>query len=192
MDLPELLAPERIRCQSDVQSKKRALQTLAEMLSYSLLPPVGEDEQADAVEESNGSISSLASKILKSRGKDDENSDKTSLTEMGILDAFISRERLGNTSLDYGFALPHSRIGNIDKPIAALITLDKGIDFNASDNQEVDLVLGLLVPEECNDEHLKILARLAKRFSDADFREQVRAHNHPTALYDYLVELAPL
>lgn len=192
MDLPELLSPERIRCSCDIQSKKRALQTLAEMLSLSLQPPTPADEEADTPAEQNGSISSLASKILKPRTKDGEEGDKSSLTEMGILDAFISRERLGNTSLDYGFALPHSRIGIIDKPIAALITLDEGIDFNAADNQNVDLILGLLVPEECNDEHLKILAKLAKRFSDADFREQIRAHDKPSGLYDYFVSLKPL
>lgn len=193
MDLPELLAPERIRCRCDIHSKKRALQTLAEMLSSSLQTPEDE-ETAEAAQqpESNGSIGSLASKILKTRPKEDENDDKSSVSEMGILDAFISRERLGNTCLDFGVALPHSRIGVIEKPIAALITLAEPIDFNASDDQKIDLILGLLVPEECNDEHLQILAKMAKRFSNADFRAQVRLQTDPEALYDYLQNLTPL
>ena len=192
MDLSELLSPERIRCQCNVQSRKKALQTLAEMLSQTLYSSESEDEKdADAQPESNGTLGSLANKLLKHRPKNDEEPEKVTLSEMGILDAFIGRERLGSTSLDHGIALPHSRIGCIDKPIAALITLENGIDYSDSDKQPVDLVLGLLVPEECSDEHLKILASLARRFSDANFREQIRSFSQPADLYDYLLTLAP-
>ena len=182
MDLSQLLSPERIRCQSNVQSKKRALQTLAEILNESLSPPDA-TEEPEVLPESNGAIGSLANRILKSRHKADPDADKGGLSEMGILDAFISRERLGSTCLDHGIALPHCRIGYIDTPVAALITLENGIDFNATDKQAVDLVLGLLVPEQCNDVHLKILASLAKRFSDESFREQIRSYNDPSELY---------
>ena len=188
MDLSQLLSPERIRCQSNVQSKKRALQTLAEILSESLLPPET-TEEPEVQPESNGTIGSLANMILKSRHKTEPDADKGSLSEMGILDAFISRERLGSTCLDHGIALPHSRIGYIDTPVAALITLENGIDFNATDKQAVDLVLGLLVPEQCNDVHLEILASLAKRFSDEGFREQIRSYTDPSELYGYLTSL---
>ena len=191
MDLSELLTPERICCQSDVQSKKRVLQSLAEMLSKSLRKPVPESED-DAPAESNGAIGTLASKLLKTRPKSDTENEQDALSEMGILDAFISRERLGNTALDHGFALPHSRITGIEQPAAALITLASGVDFNAADGQQVDLILGLLVPEQCNDEHLKILATMAKRFSDAQFREQMRTHTQPADLYRYLSSLDPL
>ena len=188
MDLSELLTPERIRCHNDAQSKKRVLQTLAEMLSKSLSEDAPGNE-AEEPAESNGTIGNLASKLLKTRPKTDTDSEKDALSEMGILDAFISRERLGNTALDHGFALPHSRISGIEQPVAALITLEKGVDFNANDGQVVDLVLGLLVPEQCNDEHLQILATLAKRFSDAQFREQMRTHSQAADLYQYLSTL---
>jgi len=145
MDLPELLTPERIRCQCNVQSKKRALQTLSEILSESLLAPEPAPEPDDVPE-----------------------------------------------SEDHGFALPHSRIACIDKPVAALITLKDGIDFNAPDKPPVDLVLGLLVPEESNDEHLKILASMARRFSDAQFRKDIRGISDPIKLYDYLNNMQPL
>jgi len=187
MDLSELLSPERIRCQCNVQSRKRALQTLAEMLSHTLCSPeVDVESDTEAQTEVNGALGSLANKLLKNRPKTDDDPEKGTLSEMNILDAFISRERLGSTSLDHGIALPHSRIGCIDKPIAALITLDQGIDYSANDKQPVDLVLGLLVPEECNDEHLKILATLARRFSDESFREKLRSFSKPDELYNYL------
>lgn len=191
MDLSSLLAPERICCHRSVQSKKRALQSLSEMLSESLQRAILLEEENNSEEAPNETIGSLAGRLLSSRAKSDEDSDKNVLSEMGILDAFISRERLGNTGLGHGFALPHSRIPCIKRPIAAMITLDEGIDYGSDDKQAVDLVLGLLVPEQSHDEHLEILATLAKIFSDAQFRDQMRGYHEPAELYNYLSGLAP-
>ena len=46
MDLPELLTPERISCNVRIQSKKRALQTLAELLGASVRESLGMQETA--------------------------------------------------------------------------------------------------------------------------------------------------
>ncbi len=158
IELSELLTPGRIGCQRDIRSKKRALQTLAELLAPSV-----------------------------SAGEEDDE-----LSEMDIFDALITRERLGSTALGHGVALPHSRLADLDEPIAAMITLSDGVDYEASDNQPVDLLVGLLVPEKCNDEHLKILAELAKRFSSDYFRDEVRAFgvDEPEALYAFLQQPA--
>lgn len=159
IDLSELLDPTRIGCQCDIRSKKRAIQTLAELLSAS----VDHDEE------------------------DDEASD------MDIFDALITRERLGSTALGHGVALPHCRQADVKAPIAAMITLSEGIDYEAPDDQPVDILVGLLVPENCNDEHLKILAELAKRFSNDYFRDEVRAFgiDESAALHAYLQETKP-
>ena len=55
----------------------------------------------------------------------------------------------------------------------------------------MDLVLGLLVPEDCNDEHLKILAQLARRFSDENLRSEMREFKEAGKLYAHLHSLAP-
>lgn len=147
IELSELLDPSRMRCQCDIRSKKRALQTLAELLAPSV------------------------SEILDG----DTGPDDPLMSDMDIFDALITRERLGSTALGHGIALPHSRLANIKEPIAAMITLTEGVDCEAPDGEPVDVLVGLLVPEHCNDEHLKILAALAGRFSDHYFREEVRA-----------------
>ena len=169
IELSELLEPSRIRCQCDISSKKRAFQTLAELLSPSI---------SDLLDDGDSS-------------KDDDGD--TQHSDMDIFDALITRERLGCTGLGHGVAMPHSRLSNIDEPIAAMITLSEGIDFEAPDDQPVDLLVSLLVPEHCNDEHLRILAALAKRFSDDYFREEVRAFGTDQAadLYAFLKKQAP-
>lgn len=91
-----------------------------------------------------------------------------------LFDSLIGRERLGSTGLGHGVALPHGRISGLEAPIAAFISLEKGIDYDAVDNQPVDLLFALLVPAESTDEHLQILARLAAMFSDAGLCQALR------------------
>jgi len=199
MDLPELLEPERIRCQCSVQSKKRTLQTVAEILGESLRAKHQAAHNVNSKSVADESASSAAnngtatpSKPKKSRKVPEKTEPELdTLSDMAILDALISRERLGSTGLGHGVGLPHSRVSCIQEPIAAFVTLDTGVDYESVDGQAVDLVLGLLVPEDCNDEHLKILAQLAKRFSDETLRTQLRNFKEPERLYRHLLSLAP-
>ena len=56
------------------------------------------------------------------------------------------------------------------------------------DCQSVQLLFALLVPEESTEEHLQLLARLAKMFSDAELRERLRTAPDSQSLYDLLLE----
>ena len=71
-------------------------------------------------------------------------------------------------------ALPHARIAGIQDTRGAFLRLDQPVDFDALDGQPVDLVFALLVPEEANDEHLQLLARLASMFNEGELRERLR------------------
>lgn len=190
MDLSDLLEPERIRCHCSIQSKKRTLQTLAELLGESLRARHAADDTEDA---ENSDAKPGARKVRMSRKQSDKSDGSPEvLSDMQILDALISRERLGSTGLGHGVGLPHSRLANIEEPIAAFVTLDKGVDYESVDGQPVDLVLGLLVPEDCNDEHLKILAQLARRFSDEALRGTLREFDDADNLYEHLTSLPPV
>lgn len=105
-------------------------------------------------------------------------------TRRAIFDSLIGRERLGSTGLGRGVALPHARLGSLDAPVAAMLNLDMGVDFDAIDRQPVDLLFALLVPEHSTDEHLRILATLAEMFSDTTFCNSLRAAGSDQALYD--------
>jgi len=197
MDLADLLEPGRIRCRCSIQSKKRTLQTVAEILGESLRASQcsvsnpddrANDDDIDVAKRSGISPLSIAKKKAK-KSADKPETEVETLSDMAILDALISRERLGSTGLGHGVGLPHSRLSCVTEPIAAFVTLDEGVDYESTDGQAVDLVLGLLVPENCNDEHLKILAQLAKRFSDETLRTQLRNFERPERLYKHLLNL---
>lgn len=100
--------------------------------------------------------------------------DGDSQRQKAIFDALINRERLGSTGLGDGVAIPHGRINGISEPVGCLVKLQQGVDFEASDDQPVDLIAGLAVPADCTEDHLQILAAIARAFSDNDFTQAAR------------------
>lgn len=116
---------------------------------------------------------------------------QTDLTARPIFDSLIGRERLGSTGLGQGVALPHGRFSPIQQAIGAFVKLRKSVDFDAIDQQPVDLVFGLLVPDHYTDEHLKILAYLAEMFSDREFCRQLRESDSDQQLYERLRDWKP-
>ena len=96
-------------------------------------------------------------------------------SEERIFESLITRERLGSTGLGHGVALPHCRLARVPAPCGALITLREPIDFDSPDRGGVDILFGLVAPEQCDGEHLRILAWLARLFNDEALCERVRA-----------------
>ena len=115
--------------------------------------------------------------------------NQETLSQNQVFDSLLSRERLGSTGLGYGVAIPHGRMKESDNTLAAFIKLQQGVDFDASDNQPVDLLFALLVPEEATEEHLQLLAQLARMFSDGALVKQLRdapdAHSLLTIIQEW-------
>jgi len=112
--------------------------------------------------------------------------DTPDISQDEIFKSLISRERLGSTGLGHGVALPHARLPGREQAIGAFIKLEKGVDFDAIDNQPTDLLFSLLVPDHFTDEHLDILAQLAKTFSDEAFCKALRESETEEQLYKLL------
>ncbi|HSS65659.1 MAG TPA: PTS sugar transporter subunit IIA [Gammaproteobacteria bacterium] len=108
------------------------------------------------------------------------------LTPRDVLNCLVSREKLGSTGLGHGVAIPHGRMIHVHSAVGAALTLRNGVDFDAPDGQPVDLIVGLIVPEESADEHLHILANLAEAFSDPESVRAVREATTPEELSSLL------
>jgi PTS system nitrogen regulatory IIA component len=112
--------------------------------------------------------------------------DHPELDEREVFQTLLRREQLGSTAVGHGVALPHGRLGGLARPLGAFTRLAAPADFDAIDDQPVTLVFALLVPDEENEQHLQVLARLARMFDDSGFREQLL--QAPAAeLFDLLV-----
>ena len=109
--------------------------------------------------------------------------DQPSLSYDEIFDQLIAREKLGSTGLGQGIAIPHSRVGNCPQPLGTLLVLSDPIDFDTPDDTPVDLLFVLLVPEEAHQQHLDILAHVARAFSQADFCQKLRGASDSADLF---------
>jgi PTS system nitrogen regulatory IIA component len=100
-----------------------------------------------------------------------------------VTDSLFSRERLGSTGLGNGVAVPHGRIKGLKLPLAAVLLLQQAIGFDAPDNQPVDLLVFLLVPEAATQKHLELLSEIAALLSDEARREAMRRSVTADALH---------
>lgn len=105
-----------------------------------------------------------------------------------IFECLFDRERLGCTGLDEGAAFPHCRVRGIETSVAALIRLSEPIDFDAADGEPVDLVFGMMVPEEVDDADRAEIKRISQILSDDEFRARLREQNTSGDLYDALIQ----
>jgi PTS system nitrogen regulatory IIA component len=103
-----------------------------------------------------------------------------------IFESLVSREKLGSTGIGHGVAIPHGRIKTLPKPIAVFVRLQDAVDFEANDNQPVDLFFALLVPEQDENKYLEILSEIAERFSHEEFRKRLRKAKDDRELYEIL------
>jgi PTS system nitrogen regulatory IIA component len=112
------------------------------------------------------------------------NTDEFSKRE--IFESLIARERLGSTGLGKGVAIPHGRVKGSQHVQAAFMRLKKPLPFDAMDGEPVDLLFCLAVPEDCGEDHLKLLAQVAELFSDGDLLKELREAETPAQLLQLL------
>jgi len=112
------------------------------------------------------------------------NSDEFSKRE--IFESLCARERLGSTGLGKGVAIPHGRVKGSSHVQASFIRLRKPLPFDAADGEPVDLLFCLAVPEDCGEDHLKLLAQVAELFSDPELLRELREADSPGRLLQLL------
>ena len=121
-------------------------------------------------------------RVLETIAEQIHHLDET-LNDADIFNNLVSRERLGSTGIGQGIAIPHCRVEGLDRVIGVLMTLEEPVDFDAIDNQPVDLVFALIVPKEATSEHLELLSQLAEKFNDASFCQKLRQCDQAGGLY---------
>jgi PTS system nitrogen regulatory IIA component len=110
------------------------------------------------------------------------------LGEREIFDVLLERERLGTTGVGSGIAIPHGKLPRLDRLYGLFAKLDRPIDFEAIDDQPVDLIFLLLAPESAGADHLKALARVSRLLRDRAVCEKLRGSETSDALYAVLTE----
>lgn len=110
----------------------------------------------------------------------------TGLSERKIFEVLIQRERLGTTGVGHGIGIPHGKLAELDRLYGLFARLEQPIDFDAIDEQPVDLICVLLAPETAGADHLKALARVSRLLRDQSVCEKIRGSDKAEAIHALL------
>ena len=108
---------------------------------------------------------------------------QTGLAEREIFETVLKRERLGSTGVGNGIAIPHGKLESLDRIVGIFGRLNRPVDFEALDDQPVDLVFLLLAPDGSGAEHLKALSKIARLLRDPETVSRLRASRDAETIY---------
>ncbi|MCC6202662.1 MAG: PTS sugar transporter subunit IIA [Gammaproteobacteria bacterium] len=108
-----------------------------------------------------------------------------------LLASFLARERLGSTGLGHGIAIPHGRSAAQREALGACIITRAPLDYDASDNQPVDIFVGLSVSAAAPTEHLTLLAEIATVLAQESVRRELRRAPDAATAYRVLTGAGP-
>jgi PTS system nitrogen regulatory IIA component len=105
--------------------------------------------------------------------------------------SLAEREELGSTGLGRGVAIPHARVEGLHQAAAVFARLKIPIAFDAPDAKPVSDMLVLFLPEQPNDEYLKVLALVAEMFCDTSFRATLSSLDDPKDIHHLFATWKP-
>ncbi len=99
-------------------------------------------------------------------------------SSVDVIAAVTAREEAGGSGLGAQVAAPHARLEKLTKPLVAVGLSAAGIDFDAADGQPAHIICLVLSPAGHSDDHLALMADVARTFQKESTRNQVmRAQN---------------
>jgi fructose-specific PTS system IIA-like component len=106
-----------------------------------------------------------------------------------VEEAVWRREEAYSTGFGHGFAIPHCKTGAVQANSLVMVKLSQPVAWGSIDGEPVSVVI-LLAMRETNstNDHMKILAKLARRIMDEQFRARLEKEADPQALYALLAE----
>lgn len=120
-----------------------------------------------------------------------EAASRLGLPEREVLDALQARERLGSTALGRGIALPHARLDGDVPPVMLFARLRRPIDFEARDDEPVDLVILVLWPEASPEGFLPTLSETCRALREPQVLRRLRLAKTPEEVLALLHQNGP-
>jgi nitrogen PTS system EIIA component len=131
---------------------------------------------------------SASDKVRLLRQLSTDAANELGLDPNNVSEAVARREALGSTGVGIGVALPHARVSNLKQPFGLLARLKHGIDFEAVDDQPVDIVFLLLIPEAADSAQLNALACIARKLRDPEALRDVRRAADRESLFEAVAQ----
>lgn len=130
------------------------------------------------IEDTNISKTDLIFKMIKNLELDDNKTEK-------LFKEVLEREKIDNTVLGFGVAIPHSKSNNVDDSYIVYCKLSKYIIWE-EDEEEVNKVFLIIVPKNNPDKHIEVLKEISVKIMNTNFRNKLNESNDIDEIYKIL------
>ena len=110
-----------------------------------------------------------------------------SIDQKILFDKIIKREKLGNTSISNGIAMPSAVLDQINETFVLFSVLSKPIDYGAGDKIPVDLVCLVVSPSSSSSKHLYVLSNFSRLLKNKNISLRIRGCENSDALFAVLL-----
>ncbi len=106
-----------------------------------------------------------------------------------LIQTFMARESADSTGFGSGVAIPHAKIKNLQEPMVAIFKFTKAIEWEAIDDEPVNLAIALIMPLEDEDNtHLQVISQFARLLVHDEFVEKLTNSIDSDDLYNYIIK----
>ncbi|MDN6261019.1 MAG: PTS fructose transporter subunit IIABC [Staphylococcus simulans] len=103
-----------------------------------------------------------------------------------VKSSVLKRESESTTAIGMNVAIPHAKSDAVKQPVVAVLQNKNGIEWESLDGSLPKIVFLIVVPNNSNDTHLKLLQRLSKTLMDDETREKLITAEDKETIYDIL------
>lgn len=99
-----------------------------------------------------------------------------------LFNGFVQREESMSTGVGQNMAFPHTTTPEREQAAVLVLSLKTPIPFDSIDNEPVDTVFAIIIPESNQTQHLQILARISRLCRKSEFMQRIRKSIDPEEL----------
>lgn len=101
--------------------------------------------------------------------------------------AVLKREEEVSTAIGYSIAIPHGKTNVVQESFISFMRLKEPIQWNEHDDEKVQLIFLIGVPEESEGNlHLRFISQLSRKLLDDEFRKQLLTLQNVNQIFEQL------
>ena len=104
------------------------------------------------------------------------------IDEKKLFNGIIQREKLGNTYIGNGAAIPSAMLENVHNTFVLFSILTKPIDYNLQGNKTVDIICLIVSPKQSTSKHLYFLSNFSRILKHNEITKKIRGCDNPDSL----------
>jgi len=120
-----------------------------------------------------------------------EAASRTGHAKQDILAALQAREQIGSTGLGKGVALPHAELRDAEESLVLFARLQKPVNFDARDDEPVDLVFLVLWPAADRKGLLPVMSEICQALRDPQSLRRLRQAKTPDDVVQLVLQAVP-